>query len=100
MLFFFFFQAEDGIRDLYVTGVQTCALPISQVDGDDVGALLGEPHRVAAALPPSGAGNEGDLALDTSCDCSDLSVADAWLNRRQPILAAVRRSVTGAARPC
>src|SRR5215469_17813118 len=29
MLCFFFFQAEDGIRDLYVTGVQTCALPIS-----------------------------------------------------------------------
>src|SRR6267378_7559654 len=27
--FFFFFQAEDGIRDLYETGVQTCALPIS-----------------------------------------------------------------------
>src|SRR5215213_10876327 len=28
--FFFFFQAEDGIRDWSVTGVQTCALPISQ----------------------------------------------------------------------
>src|SRR5256885_451830 len=28
MLFFFFFQAEDGIRDYKVTGVQTCALPI------------------------------------------------------------------------
>src|SRR3712207_8138372 len=28
MLFFFFFQAEDGIRDIGVTGVQTCALPI------------------------------------------------------------------------
>src|SRR6266853_4686585 len=27
-MFFFFFQAEDGIRDLTVTGVQTCALPI------------------------------------------------------------------------
>src|SRR2546430_11981780 len=27
--FFFFFQAEDGIRDLTVTGVKTCALPIS-----------------------------------------------------------------------
>src|SRR5260221_9015051 len=27
--FFFFFQAEDGIRDHCVTGVQTCALPIS-----------------------------------------------------------------------
>src|SRR5438552_9887181 len=29
-LFFFFFQAEDGIRDDLVTGVQTCALPISR----------------------------------------------------------------------
>src|SRR2546422_7208287 len=28
-LFVFFFQAEDGIRDVAVTGVQTCALPIS-----------------------------------------------------------------------
>src|SRR2546430_16405417 len=27
-MFYFFFQAEDGIRDLTVTGVQTCALPI------------------------------------------------------------------------
>src|SRR5205085_6311097 len=31
--FFFFFQAEDGIRDLTVTGVQTCALPISELEG-------------------------------------------------------------------
>src|SRR5690606_39286685 len=31
--FFFFFQAEDGIRDFHVTGVQTCALPISQQMG-------------------------------------------------------------------
>src|SRR5687767_15313002 len=30
LLFFFFFQAEDGIRDKLVTGVQTCALPISR----------------------------------------------------------------------
>src|SRR2546428_5112541 len=29
MSYVFFFQAEDGIRDLIVTGVQTCALPIS-----------------------------------------------------------------------
>src|SRR2546422_4741291 len=27
-IYFFFFQAEDGIRDVAVTGVQTCALPI------------------------------------------------------------------------
>src|SRR5260370_38431519 len=31
--FFFFFQAEDGIRDSSVTGVQTCALPISEISG-------------------------------------------------------------------
>src|SRR5258707_1852038 len=30
VLCFFFFQAEDGIRDIGVTGVQTCALPISR----------------------------------------------------------------------
>src|SRR5690606_41191543 len=29
----FFFQAEDGIRDFHVTGVQTCALPISRPTG-------------------------------------------------------------------
>src|SRR6266498_4909740 len=44
MSFFFFFQAEDGIRDADVTGVQTCALPISrdheQVPLDPVGAAL------------------------------------------------------------
>src|SRR5258707_14360312 len=31
---FFFFQAEDGIRDIGVTGVQTCALPISSYQDD------------------------------------------------------------------
>src|SRR5256885_6990160 len=31
-MFVFFFQAEDGIRDYKVTGVQTCALPISPLD--------------------------------------------------------------------
>src|SRR6266487_6016258 len=52
--FFFFFQAEDGIRDGRVTGVQTCALPISaQLDElvwADLSALLTDPAQVAAAL--------------------------------------------------
>src|SRR5699024_6893159 len=34
-LYFFFFQAEDGIRDRNVTGVQTCALPIWEHNIDD-----------------------------------------------------------------
>src|SRR5690606_40656332 len=45
----FFFQAEDGIRDFHVTGVQTCALPIYLV----VTALPGETYddAVSAILP-------------------------------------------------
>src|SRR3712207_8002856 len=40
----FFFQAEDGIRDIGVTGVQTCALPIfvGDVLGAGIYALVGE----------------------------------------------------------
>src|SRR5690349_21976787 len=39
LVLFFFFQAEDGIRDLYVTGVQTCALPISKSTCTDLWQL-------------------------------------------------------------
>src|SRR5262249_56190870 len=44
---FFFFQAEDGIRDWSVTGVQTCALPICGV------VQLGSVGRFARALGPN-----------------------------------------------
>src|SRR5439155_5301012 len=37
---FFFFQAEDGIRDGHVTGVQTCALPISSAKLADAAKVL------------------------------------------------------------
>src|SRR2546422_11656869 len=46
LFFFFFFQAEDGIRDVAVTGVQTCALPISTKASILVAALPKAP------LPP------------------------------------------------
>src|SRR2546422_5700598 len=59
--FFFFFQAEDGIRDVAVTGVQTCALPISAAEpglgveagqlGVADGAQEGEEEREADAGP-------------------------------------------------
>src|SRR5207248_3865385 len=42
--FFFFFQAEDGIRDRTVTGVQTCALPICKS------------HITSSVAPPSSSG--------------------------------------------
>src|SRR2546430_8869409 len=43
---FFFFQAEDGIRDLTVTGVQTCALPISALKVRE----LEVPHQLQVRL--------------------------------------------------
>src|SRR2546430_9906852 len=46
---FFFFQAEDGIRDLTVTGVQTCALPIFAVENareEDPGVADDRPTRL------------------------------------------------------
>ena len=44
-MFFFFFQAEDGIRDKLVTGVQTCALPICIPQADHVFRGLREIQR-------------------------------------------------------
>src|SRR2546428_10862952 len=53
----FFFQAEDGIRDLIVTGVQTCALPIS--------ADLGQAEtRVRRRRPDVGREQEFEAASD------------------------------------
>ena len=42
---FFFFQAEDGIRDIGVTGVQTCALPIYSLILDDFTQIATESCR-------------------------------------------------------
>src|SRR2546429_6201417 len=51
LFFFFFFQAEDGIRDVAVTGVQTCALPIS-ARARPAEASRPAAVRVALVLPP------------------------------------------------
>src|SRR5690349_24719594 len=45
--FDYFFQADDGIRDLYVTGVQTCALPISTMV---VGVVISTAYASGAVL--------------------------------------------------
>src|SRR5205823_10121253 len=56
--FFFFFQAEDGIRDKLVTGVQTCALPISLRRAHRPARLR---HRRAGAGPDRGVGRRARL---------------------------------------
>src|SRR5207249_7024188 len=63
-VYFFFFQAEDGIRDRNVTGVQTCALPIST--NPKTGGLVGLPHfppkaRRVIFLHQSGAPSQMEL---------------------------------------
>src|SRR2546429_3193899 len=54
-LFVFFFQAEDGIRDVAVTGVQTCALPISP-PGRLTGWPACSPGAGSRAAPTAGCG--------------------------------------------
>src|SRR5690606_40274052 len=67
---FFFFQAEDGIRDFHVTGVQTCALPISQrppaAQDHGGGAETEDEQLPGGDVGESGgqAGDEVDAALD------------------------------------
>src|SRR5256886_5823852 len=74
--YFFFFQAEDGIRDLTVTGVQTCALPISPFQATlvpdlPVGAMQGEPAFGGDLL--TSLGDERRLERrDARCDAHDL----------------------------
>src|SRR5256884_915847 len=59
--FFFFFQAEDGIRDVAVTGVQTCALPIC---GTVIGAAAGV---VMAALAWAGLASVATVIAPMFC---------------------------------
>src|SRR5882762_10602144 len=58
--FFFFFQAEDGIRDSSVTGVQTCALPIFTPDSQNTGA----PRPPVARRQPVETVTHGDCLID------------------------------------
>src|SRR5207249_9133190 len=52
--FIFFFQAEDGIRDRNVTGVQTCALPISSITSAKRAAHPNEPSGSSKGRTRSG----------------------------------------------
>src|SRR2546430_9012567 len=80
---FFFFQAEDGIRDLTVTGVQTCALPIFELmDTPEFQRLRGIKQLGTAYLVfPSAVHTRFEHSLGTS-----------WMAHR--ILQSVRRNYT------
>src|SRR6266446_7709899 len=90
LFFFFFFQAEDGIRDYKVTGVQTCALPIF---GGPSGSVVPARQFDEPLVPrgPVSPGTGGVVALDEGA-----SVADAV----RTLLAFNMRESCGKCTPC
>src|SRR2546430_5230815 len=91
--FFFFFQAEDGIRDLTVTGVQTCALPIWSARrgvAKLAGGIGGSDHS-------SGAGARGGLCATRDRSLPGSPKLFPWRDRRLPQRARVRRVARPAA---
>src|SRR5207302_6328725 len=69
----FFFQAEDGIRDFHVTGVQTCALPILAGDNEII-AVKTAGLSVWRILLPT-------LLLATALCCWLLHASSSWIPR-------------------
>src|SRR6266508_6240792 len=65
LFLFFFFQAEDGIRDGHVTGVQTCALPISSTGTWYVRGLFTVTYGASGDIPAP-ADYNGDGRADMS----------------------------------
>src|SRR2546422_10201339 len=76
---FFFFQAEDGIRDVAVTGVQTCALPICSIPAyftiADRVTTIGYVDIVVLGSRIQAERTERGLTLQTLADRSGVSVS-------------------------
>src|SRR2546426_3579352 len=82
---FFFFQAEDGIRDYKVTGVQTCALPISVApERTDLLMREGKLHRSHACQGVAAGCTAGRAEQTEAIRCADGRFPDAR-RRRRPV---------------
>src|SRR6266566_8039675 len=90
--FFFFFQAEDGIRDYKVTGVQTCALPIWRdrlAEADDIARTT---HRQEFAVAPQIAWPPRQrLLAQPFFDCLEIVAHQEWLALAGEVTKLVRR---------
>src|SRR3712207_3625658 len=77
--FYFFFQAEDGIRDIGVTGVQTCALPILISAVPDVAGISPVIIRIVVVLPaPFGPRKPVTVPDSSSKDTSSTTVRSPY----------------------
>src|SRR2546430_16688637 len=95
--FFFFFQAEDGIRDLTVTGVQTCALPISAGLHGRAARLhglesVGRPGRRVEREPPQ----IGRGACRGRGEISGVAVSLKKKKKKESVIRRVRRYETSS----
>src|SRR5256886_14380547 len=98
----FFFQAEDGIRDLTVTGVQTCALPISRVLEQTGGA---DPRSIACPClnPRPGLSNARVAeppAAQLDCPACAIAASRTSSATARPRRPTSRRVCRGVAGPC
>src|SRR5215475_249897 len=113
VFFFFFFQAEDGIRDFHVTGVQTCALPIFkkhggidaealrkaalEVDLPEGGTMLGFGVKFAGDGSPMAGQNERAFPIIIQyVDDKPYVVWPKSLQQREPVLPLPGSSVYSA----
>src|SRR5204862_2442909 len=92
--YFFFFQAEDGIRDLYVTGVQTCALPIYSVIsewGAQAAWRWSSARCLGNGIPPSSVVDNPGKAQ--SSQGRNTSLVISWCREREIGRASCRETV-------
>src|SRR2546428_315735 len=89
----FFFQAEDGIRDLIVTGVQTCALPIFSAYAGDARGAIAELNRLVAQVDGMGIPDPVTVKVNAlsnvaviAIDKRDFPAAAAALKQRTPLV--------------
>src|SRR5690606_40195793 len=82
--FFFFFQAEDGIRDFHVTGVQTCALPISAALADEgANVVVADRNIDAGKAVADDITSKGGSAIFAEVDVADPDSAAALAERSE-----------------
>src|SRR5690606_40398071 len=85
--FDFFFQAEDGIRDFHVTGVQTCALPISSISSGKAAVNRSNAAVDAAALAMAEAvaACSAWIQIEIASAMGRPTGAKGWRNRAWPL---------------
>src|SRR5256885_4339881 len=96
LMLFFFFQAEDGIRDYKVTGVQTCALPILLLGGElTISGNPGKGTSVRLRIPqihpiPSERSEEHTSELQSPCNLVCRLLLE---KKKQHSIGALRRTI-------